>query len=545
MSQPIYVLGHQNPDCDSIAAALGYAELKQRLGQENVIAGRAGEPNPETLFALEHFGVEPPVLVEDVHNRVRDVMQRQVVSARPDTVFYRAARQLKDNGLKILPITEDDNRLAGVVSVADLAEKYVDDPTLGEGLTTLANLADALGGRILTGDPTHTIGGKVITAAMHRDTMRRYIGPGDIVLVGDRPEAQDVALEAGVACLVITGGLPVDPAVVFKAETAGTAIISVDQDTYSAARRVEMSIPVGQVMRRDVVAFQEADLLNEAREIAARTKHRNYPVVDAAGRLVGLVSRTDLAEVPKKKVILVDHNAQEEAVVGIEEAEVIEIIDHHRLADIQTAGPIFFRLEPVGSSSTIITSMFLENGLKPTPARAGMLLSAILSDTLLFKSPTCTPKDRAMAQVLWEVAGVDWQQYGLALLKAGSSLRDKTARQIITLDYKVFRLSGRRLGVGQINTMDMEETMARRGELLAEMKQLRGEAGLDAVILMITDPLNELSEVLYDTSEPRIIEAAFDRAEAVGGVRVPGMVSRKKQMIPLLTQALAAASGAA
>ncbi len=543
----IYVIGHRNPDCDSIAAALGYAELKQMLGQENVIAARAGEPNPETRFALETFGVEPPLFLDDLRPRVRDVMKTDVVTVAPDAVFYEAARLINRQGVKMLPVSDDESRLAGIVSVSDLAEKYVN----GDGVsrlasaTAVANLVAALEGRLLVGDPRRELQGRIITAAMHRDTMVKYIAAGDVVLVGDRPDAQAAALEAGAACLVVTGGFPVPPEVTRLAEERGAAVVSVDLDTFSAARRVEMAVPVGAVMRREAVTMSPNDLLADARQVASQTRHRAYPVVDESGRLVGEVSRGDLAQERRRKVILVDHNARAEAVAGIDEAEVLEIIDHHRLADLQTAGPIFFRLEPVGSSSTIVTSMFLEAGLRPSRARAGMLLSAILSDTLLFKSPTCTPKDRAMAEVLWETAGVDWQQYGLALLRAGSNLDDKTARQLITMDYKVFHLEGRRLGVGQFNTMDLQHTLKRKDELLEEMAVLRAEADLDAVMVMVTDPIQEASEVLYTVVDPRVTEAAFGRMEAVGSVYIPGMVSRKKQMIPLLTRALAAVAGAA
>lgn len=543
----IYVIGHRNPDCDSIAAALGYAELKQMQGHGEVVAARAGEPNPETRFALEYFGVEAPMLVEDLRPRVRDVMNTDVVTVSPDEVFYEAARLIQRQGVKMLPVSDEEGRLEGIVSVSDLAERYVN----GDGVsrlasaTTVGKLVAALGGRLLAGEPGREIRGRIITAAMQSDTMVRYISPGDVVLVGDRPDAQEAALAAGAACLVVTGGLPVAPGVMRLAEERGAAIVGVDLDTFSAARRVEMAVPVSALMRREAVTLSPNDLLAEARQVAAQTRHRTYPVVDETGRLVGVVSRADLAQERRRKVILVDHNASAEAVAGIEEAEVLEIIDHHRLADLQTAGPIFFRLEPVGSSSTIVTSMFLEAGLRPSRGRAGMLLSAILSDTLLFKSPTCTPKDRAMAEVLWETASVDWQQYGLALLRAGSNLDDKTARQLITMDYKVFHLEGRRLGVGQFNTMDLEHTLKRREELLEEMAVLRAEADLDAVLVMVTDPIQEASEVLYTVMDPRLVEAAFGRLEAVGSVRIPGMVSRKKQMIPLLTRALAAVAGAA
>lgn len=448
MCQPIYVLGHRNPDTDSIAAALGYAELKRQLDQEAVPA-RAGQPNPETRFALDRFQVEPPLLVEDLRPRVRDTMPDGLVAVTPETAFAQAARLMRDRRLKALPVHDEEGRLAGIVSIADVAERYV-----------------------------------------------------DVLGLGDKPVTAERI-------------------------------------------RAALAVPVSEVMRRDVVRFTLNDLLQDVRQAIAQTKHRAYPIVDEADRLVGLLNPADLAEPARKKVILIDHNSPEEAVRGIEEADVIEIIDHHRLAGLQTAAPLFVRMEPVGSSSTIVAAMFQERGLRPTPAVAGMLLSAILSDTLLFKSPTCTPRDRAMAKVLWEIAGVDWQEYGLALLRAGSSLRDKPVGELVTLDYKVFRLEGRRVGVGQINTMDLEETLERRGEFLAEMERRRQADGLDAVLLMVTDPIREGSEILYTAADARLVEAAFERAEAAGSVFAPGLVSRKLQMIPLLTRALAAVAGAA
>lgn len=448
LTRPIYVLGHRNPDTDSIAAALGYAELKQQTG-DDAVAAQAGKPNPETQFALETFEVEPPILIASLRPRVRDVVRYGLVAAAPEASFSQAARLMRENRLKAMPVRDEEGRLAGIVSIADVMELYID--------------AVGLGDRAVTAD--------------------------DIRAVLERP--------------------------------------------------------VAEVMRREVVHFTLDDPLHDVRQVMAQTKHRSYPVVDEAGRLVALLSPSDLTDVPQQKVILIDHNSPEEAVPGIEEAEVLEIIDHHRLAGLQTASPLFIRMEPVGSSSTIVTTMFLERGLKPNRGHAGMLLSAILSDTLLFKSPTCTLQDRAMAEVLWEIAGVDWKVYGLAMLRAGSSLRDKPVGELITLDYKVFRLDGRRVGVGQINTMDLQETLERRGEFLEEMERRREADGLDAVLLMVTDPIEEGSEVLYTSADPQLMDVAFGRAEAAGSVFVPGMVSRKKQMIPLLTRAVSAVAGAA
>lgn len=544
VSQPVYIVGHRNPDTDSIAAALGYAELKRLLG-ENAIAARAGQPNPETRFALDAFGIEAPVLLDDLRPRIRDVMQEPAATAEPEMIFYEAARIMQENALKALPVREATGRLVGIISLADLAERYLQAPGLSGLSTAVGNVAVAVEGRVVGGENGRLLSGKVVTAAMDQETLASAVSPGDIVILGGRPEAQMTALQAGAACLVLTGGAPAVREVVRLAESFAAAVIVTGLDPVTALRRLEMSIPVGDVMRTEVVTFGPDDLVEDARQVAARTKHRQYPVVDENGRLIGVVSPSEMSKTSAKKVILVDHNSPEEAVKGIESAEVLEIIDHHRLAGLQTASPLYVRMEPVGSSSTLVAGMFLERGLEPSPAVAGMLLSAILSDTLLFKSPTCTPRDREMAEFLSRIAGVDWQEHGLAMLRAGSSLRDKPVEELVTLDYKVFRLEGHRIGVGQINTLDLEETLQRKDEFLSAMEERRAAEGLDAVVLMVTDPIQEGSEILYVTAAPQLVEAAFSRSETAGSVFVPGLVSRKKQMIPLLTKALATVAGAA
>ncbi|MGE5554307.1 MAG: putative manganese-dependent inorganic diphosphatase [Betaproteobacteria bacterium] len=555
MSQEVLVIGHRNPDTDAIAAAIAYAWLKNRLWRrEAEVRGEAepaqvakaaslGPPNQETAFVLGRFGLAAPSLVADLRLRVADVMEPAAVRVGSETTLLEIGRVMQETGLKSLPVTEEDGRLVGIVTAGDIAKKYLEERSLlsrAQLPLTVANLGKALEAKLLTGRPEAAAAGKVVIAAMSPDSLRRYLEPGDLVLVGDRPEAQKAALAAGAAVLVVTGGYPVTPEVVDQAAEVGAAVLSTDHDTYTAARLLNMSQPVGLSMTRQVVTFNASDLLDAAKKVMTKTKYRRYPVVDEDGRLVGMLSRGGLLDVGGKPVILVDHNERSQAAEGIEEAELLEVVDHHRLGDLTTLSPILFRNEPVGSTSTIVARFFQEAGEEIPPPIAGLLLAAILSDTLAFRSPTTTPLDRAIAAQLAALAGVEVEPFGREVLRAGTSLAGQKPRNIIREDFKEFALAGRKVGVAQVETMDMEEVEALAPDLHRELEALAGEQEFGLVLLMVTDLWRGGSTLYAAGPDVEVVEQAFGLPLEHHSIYLPGVMSRKKQVIPPLARAYAA-----
>lgn len=402
MDKTVYVIGHRNPDTDSICSAIAYAHLKRELG-ENAVPARAGKLNPETRHVLGFFGLEAPLLIDDLHPRAKDIMTAEVVTVRPDDTLRELGRIMLEHGVKSLPVVEEGGRLAGMVSVGDLAKKYFDElemQDLREAGVALGGVLRALGGTLVCGDSLErVVTGKVRIGAARTATMSGLVDPGDIVLVGDREKAQLACLERGIACLIVTGNAAVSPAVCAAAAARGAVVISAPHDTYTCARLVNQSIPVRMVMQPAVVAFKPGDLVADIKNVIVDTNHRNYPVAEN-GRLAGLVNRDRLIMPEREKIILVDHNERSQAVEGIEEAQIVEIIDHHRLGGLVTGEPIFIRHEPVGSTATIVANMFWHRGADMPKTVAGLLLAAVLSDTVLFKSPTATAKDKETAERL-------------------------------------------------------------------------------------------------------------------------------------------------
>lgn len=554
MPTEVLVLGHRNPDTDAIAAAIAYAELKNRLwrlegaarGEEPAhaaVAAALGPPSPEAVFALERFGLPAPRFVADLHLRVGDVMESVPARVGPGTTLREIGRLIQETGFKSLPVTAEDGTLLGIVTVGDIAKKYLEEQTIAaweEAPRTVANLRTTLDGELLAGNPQAQVAGRVVIAAMSPESLRRRIQAGDLVLVGDRPNAQKSALEAGAAVLVVTGGYPVAPEVVGKAEAKGAAVLTTGVDTYTAARLLNLSQPVGPSMTRQVVTFGPGELMDSARKVMIKTKYRRYPVVDEAGRLVGMLSRGGLLDVHGKPVILVDHNERSQAAEGIAEAELWEVVDHHRLGDLQTLSPILFRNEPVGSTSTIVTRMYRELEEEIPPAIAGLLLAAVLSDTLGFRSPTTTPADREAADFLASLAGVEVEPFSREVLRAGTSLAGQGPGDIVRDDFKEFSLAGRRVGVAQVETMDMEEVEALAPALREELRTLAEAEGCDLVILMVTDLWRGGSTLYAAGRDLAVVEEAFGQPLVQKAVFLPGVMSRKKQVIPPLARAYAA-----
>jgi manganese-dependent inorganic pyrophosphatase len=538
MSKPILVIGHRNPDTDSICSAIAYAHLKTAMG-ENAYAARAGKVNPETKFVLERFGVQTPPLVTDLYPRVSAVMQEVPATISPMATLRELGALMKNANAKSIAVINGQS-LIGIVSVSDLAKRYFDElemQDLSEAGVSFAGVLRALDGELLSGgDLEKTVLGKVRIAAARTATMPKFIQTGDIVLVGDRHTAQLACIEQGIACLIITGDAEISGEVLKAARAMNTIVIRSPYDTYTSARLVNQSIPVRVVMQPKVISFKPSDLVADIRQEIVNTNYRNYPVIDH-GKLVGMINRDRLIVPQKEKIILVDHNEKSQAVEGIEEAHIIEIIDHHRLGGLETSEPIYIRHEPVGSTSTIVASMYWRRGIEIPPSIAGLLLSAIVSDTFLFRSPTATAQDKEVAEKLAKIAAVSLAEYGMDVLRAGSQMDSLLPSEIVQNDLKEFQIGEFRVSISQSSALDPAAVLKRRNELQTALEDERRREGYDISVLMVTDIMHEASNLIFAGQPAALIAAAFGQPDANGVVQLPGVMSRKKQVVPPLVEA--------
>ena len=540
-TKPIYTIGHRNPDTDSICSAIGYAHLKQALG-ENVVAARAGKVNAETKYALEHFRVEQPLLLTDLYPRVKDItLDCQIVVKQHDTLRH-LGEVMREHNLKSVPVTDSKGVLVGIVTVSDLADRYFQEL----GMQNLANMRvryrdiiQATDSKVLvSGEEGEFIKGNVRIAAGSLKTIKSIIKDNDIVLIGDRHDETIIdCVNLGIACLVVTGNGRVSADVIEAAEEKHVFVLSTPYDTYTVARLINQCVPIRRIMHDNPVCFKPLDLLSDIKGTMEETNFRNYPVVEN-GHIVGLVSRDQLMVPERERVIMVDHNERGQAVEGIEEATILEIIDHHRLGGIQTSEPIRTYVEPVGCTATIVANMHWQRDVDIPASVAGLLLSAIISDTVLFKSPTCTDYDRKTAQRLAEIADVDLHEYGLAMLKAGSGIGDMTPSEIAKNDLKEFRIGDYRIIVSQISVMDEKEVMALEPQLIEAMSHICDKEGFDMSLVMVTNILEEATTLLYSGSPKTLIGEAFHKDASGTHIYLPGVMSRKKQIIPPLSEAV-------
>lgn len=538
MSNPILIIGHRNPDTDSICSALAYAHLKQAMG-ETAFAARAGKINPETKFVLEHFGIQPPPLVTDLYPRVSAVMQDVKETVSPSTTLRELGAIMKNANIKSIAVVEG-NAMIGIVSVSDLAQRYFEELQildLSKAGVSYAGLLRSLDGKLMCGENLERqVKGKVRIAAARTSTMLNFVEPDDIVLVGDRETAQAACIKQGISCLIVTGNSEISDSVLAAAKANDTVVIQSPYDTYSSARLVNQSIPVRVVMQQKVISFTSKDLLADIRQVIINTNYRNYPVIDH-GRLVGMINRDRLIVPEKTKVILVDHNEQSQAVEGIEEAQIVEIIDHHRLGGLETSEPIYIRHEPVGCTATIIASMHWRRGIEIPPQIAGLMLSAIISDTFLFRSPTATARDKETAEKLAKIAGVPLEEFGMAVLRAGSQLDSLSPMEIVQTDLKEFQIGEYRVSISQISALDPAAVLKRRAELQTALEEERKREGYDISALMVTDILNEATSLVFAGQPATIVTAAFGQPDDNGVVYLPGVLSRKKQVVPPMVEA--------
>ena len=536
-SKKIYVIGHKNPDTDSICSAIAYANLKRQVTGEKYVAKRAGDINGETAFVLDRFGVDVPGYLDNVRLQVKDMDIRQIEGVMGNVSIRDAWARMKEENIKTLPVTRND-RLEGLITIGDIATSYMevyDSNILSTARTQYRNIVKTLDGTLITGNEHgYFLNGKVVIAASSPDLMENFIEKDDLVILGNRYESQLCAIEMDASCLVICQSNEVSKTIRKMATEREIVIIQTPHDTFTAARLINQSIPVRYFMSKDnLETFHLSDYVEEVKEVMAKKKFRDFPVIDNKGRFYGFISRRRLMSSQKKQVIMVDHNEKSQAVDGIEEADILEIIDHHRLGSLETIGPVYFRNQPVGCTATIVYQMYLENGVEVDKTTASLLCSAILSDTLLFRSPTCTMVDQAAAEALAHIAGINMETHAKEMFNAGSNLRGKSVEAICFQDYKVFNASDVLFGVGQITSMNQKELDEVRERMVPYLEEARKSQGMDMIFLMMTNILEESTELLCcgEHAKERIQEA-FDLPDSEGNIILKGVVSRKKQMIP-------------
>jgi len=544
MPGPIYVIGHKNSDLDSVASAYAYARLLQLQGQEQAIPARHGELKPEVRFVLERYQVEPPEALEDVYLQVRDVMRRGVISARVDQSLLEAGQLLQEHNRRSMPVVDSENKVQGIIAVEDFAKLFFNDldpQSVNRVPLQRDNLVRVLRGRVLV-EGRRKLGNRVLVGAMQAETMADYIEPGCLVVLGDREDAQLTAIERGAAALVITGDLLVSERTVAAATKHGVMIISTAHHTFTVVRLINLSISTQDIMYREFDFCHPEDQMSEVQPALAR--RRSLPVVDSAGKLVGYLSRTDLLNARPKRVILVDHNEQSQAVDGIEEAELLGIIDHHRISDVHTNKPIMFRADPVGCTGTIVAGLYHEAGITIPREVAGLLLAGLLYDTLILRSPTCTPRDERVAAELAAITGEDIEQFGQAIFtEAAAHLGERSAEDLLTADFKEFTVGDTRFAIGTVETASPATIEKRIPELLSTMRQLAQERGYTSFLFMIVDIIHMRCHLLISGAERAVAEVLGVPLEADGhSLVVEDLVSRKKQLVPLLPRIQAALS---
>ena len=536
MAQPVYVIGHKNSDMDSVASAYAYARLLQLQGEESAIPARHGELKPEIRFVLDRYQVEAPEALEDVYLQVKDVMKRGVISAHIDQPLLEAGQLMQDSNRRAMPVIDSENRVHGIIANEDFAKLFFNelDPRSVNRIPLIKeNLVKTLHGRVLV-EGRRPLGNRVLVGAMEADTMAEYVEPGCLVVIGDREDAQLVAIEHGASALVVTGDLLVSAKTLAVAHQQGVLVISTAHHTFTAVRLINLSMRVQDIMSHEFESCHLDDHISDVQQ--KLTRHRSLPVVDDEGKLVGFLSRTDIIKARPKSVIQVDHNERSQAVDGIAEADLLGIIDHHRIAEVYTTKPIMFRAEPVGCTGTIITGLYHEAGIEIPREVAGLMLAGLLTDTLILRSPTCTPRDERAAQELAAIAGEDIEKYGKAIFAAAAQdLSERPAVALITSDFKEFTVQGAKFAIGTVESASPQVIEQRIPELLETMLRIAQERNYISFMFMIVDIIDMRCHLLVRGGEQAVAEVLNAPLEQDGhSLIIDGMVSRKKQLVPLL-----------
>ena len=540
------ILGHKNPDTDSICAAISYADLKSKTEEGEFCPRRAGEINEETKFVLNDFKVKPPKLIESVETQVKDIEIKRTKGVDKNISFKKAWSLMQELDVVTLPAVNSDGDLEGIISVSDIANSYMniyDSRILAKANTRYSNIIETLEGSLIVGDEDAYFNeGKVLVAAANPDMMEFYIEKNDLVILGNRYEMQLCAIEMGAACIIVCEGAAASITIQKLAKEKGTTVITTAYDTFTVARLINQSMPINYFMKTEnLITFETEDYLDEIKEIMANVRHRDFPILDKNGKYLGMFSRRNLLGAKGKRVIMVDHNEKTQAVDGIEHANVLEIIDHHRLGTVETIGPVYFRNQPLGCTSTIIYQMYHERGIAIPKNIAGLMCSAIISDTLLFRSPTCTETDKAAGLDLARIAGLDIESYANQMFASASNLKGKTDEQIFHQDYKTFLLGKTNVGIGQISSLNEEELDIIQERLLPFLVKLHEKSNEDMMFFMLTNILKQSTRLLcvgqgamaLVLKSFRIEEEKYDISD-VGVIELDSVVSRKKQLVPSL-----------
>ncbi|RHP46036.1 MULTISPECIES: putative manganese-dependent inorganic diphosphatase [unclassified Clostridium] len=537
------VIGHKNPDTDSICSAICYAALKSKITGKEYVPGRAGHVNEEAQYVLNYFNVEAPKLIESVKTQVKDIEIRATKGVNRNISLKKAWNLMQDAHVTTLPAVSESGVLEGLITVGDITKSYMnvlDSSILSKAHTQYKNILETLEGAMVVGDENDYFDqGKVLIAAANPDMMEYYISEHDLVILGNRYESQLCAIEMEADCIIVCEGAAVSMTIRKLAQEHGCTVMTTPYDAYTAARLINQSMPIGHFMKtEDLITFEDSDFIDDIKEVMASKRHRDFPILNKDGKYLGMISRRNLLGAKGKQIILVDHNEKNQAVDGLENADIQEIIDHHKLGTVETISPVFFRNQPVGCTATIVYQMYHENNVEIDKATAGMLCSAIISDTLLFRSPTCTPIDKMAATELAKIAEIDMDRYAADMFSAGSNLRGKSNEEIFYQDFKLFNSGKISYGVGQISSLNADELTELKDRLLPFLKKPHEEHGVDMIFFMLTNILTESTSLLCEGEGAEdLIRLAFhmenagDDAEA-NVVELPGVVSRKKQLIP-------------
>ena len=542
------VIGHKNPDTDSICSAICYAALKSKITGNEYVAGRAGHVNEETQYVLNYFHVEAPQLIESVKTQVKDIEIRATKGVDRNISLKKAWNLMQDAHVVTLPAVSEKGVLEGLITVGDITKSYMnvlDSSILSKAHTQYKNILETLEGAMVVGDENDYFDqGKVLIAAANPDMMEYYISEHDLVILGNRYESQLCAIEMEADCIIVCEGAAVSMTIRKLAQEHGCTVMTTPYDAYTAARLINQSMPIGHFMKtEDLITFEDSDCIDDVKEVMASKRHRDFPVLDKDGKYLGMISRRNLLGAKGKQIILVDHNEKNQAVDGLENADIQEIIDHHKLGTVETISPVFFRNQPVGCTATIVYQMYHENNVEIDKATAGMLCSAIISDTLLFRSPTCTPIDKMAATELARIAEIDMDRYAADMFSAGSNLRGKSNDEIFYQDFKLFNSGKTSYGVGQIsslNEQELEQLQERLQPYLKKVHEMHPDVNM--IFFMLTNILTESTLLLCEGSGAEaMIRETFHMEESKenkGSVELPGVVSRKKQLIPAIVMAL-------
>ena len=540
----VVVIGHRNPDTDSICSAIAYAELKNKTSSLVCEARRAGRMNQETEFVLKRFGVAPPRMCTDVNPKIRDVDYREMPGIPGSTSLRKAWEIMRDQKIDTLPITSADNELEGIITVKDIATANMDvfdTGVLATSRTTYKNILETLGGTMVVGNENAVCTtGHIKIGTATPEMLENNVEKGDIVILTNRYESQLCAIEKEASLLIICNGAKVGRTIQRIAEETGVAIMTAPCDTYAAGKLMSQCAPISYYMTRDdIMKFTLVTPVADVTRVMAKVRHRYFPILDEDGKYCGMVSRRNIIALRKRRIILVDHNEATQAVEGFDQAEILEIIDHHRIGSLETSGPVYFRNQPVGCTATIITQMYDENGVEIRPQIAGLLLAAILSDTLVFRSPTCTPVDVSTANRLAKIAGVEIDAFASEMFEAGEKLDGKTPEEVFLQDFKVFMCGDVRFGVAQGSYMTRKNLKAAQQLLTPYLPEACGKQNVEDLYMLLTDvPKEESVVICTGRHADEMMRSGFEKEpEEDGSWVLPGVVSRKKQFIPALMSA--------